>query len=84
MFHVLHFCGFIGYRWGKTNIEKTSMEFFDVFVLIWVWKSSFNSWIQNFWKCTLFAGNTVLPCHQGHIKLPNVARNALDVMEAFS
>ena len=57
---LLHFYGFsIGYIWGKTNFEKTSpKEFFDAF-MIWVWKSGFNSWNQNFRKCTLFVWSTV-------------------------
>jgi len=50
----------MGYIWGKTNFEKTyPKEFFDAFMMIWVWKSGFNSWNQNFRKCTLFAGSTI-------------------------
>jgi len=49
-----------GLYMGKTNFEKTYLkEFFDVIMIIWVWKSGFNSWNQNFWKCTLFAWSTV-------------------------
>jgi len=50
----------MGYIWGKTNFEKTSpKEFFDAFMMIWVWKSGFNNWNQNFRKCTLFVWSTV-------------------------
>ena len=58
---LLHFYGFsMGYIWGKTNFEKTSpKEFFDAFMMIWAWKSGFNSWNQNFRKCTLFVWSTV-------------------------
>ena len=46
--------------YGRNKFEKTSpKEFFDVFVQIWVWKSGFNSWNQNFQKCTVFAASTV-------------------------
>jgi len=44
----------MGYIRGK-KIEKTyPREFLDAFIMIWVWKSGFNSWNQNFRKCTLF------------------------------
>jgi len=58
---LLHFYGFsMGYIWGKSNFEKTCpKELFDAFMMIWVWKSGFNSWNQNFWKCTLFVWSTV-------------------------
>jgi len=59
---LLHFYGFsMGYIiMGKTNFEKTyPKEFFDAFMTIWVWKSGFNSWNQNFRKCTLFVWSTV-------------------------
>ena len=57
------FCTSMASLWviymGKTNFEKTSpKEFFDAFVMIWAWKSGFNSWNQNFWKCTLFVWST--------------------------
>jgi len=45
---------------GKTNFEKTyPKEFCDAFKMIWAWKSGFNSWNQNFRKCTLFVWSTV-------------------------
>jgi len=50
----------MGYIWGKTNFEKMyPKEFFDAFMMIWVWKSGFNSWNQNFRKCTLSLWSTV-------------------------
>jgi len=49
-----------GLYMGKTNFEKTFLkEFFDAFMMIWVWKSGYNSWNQKFWKCTLFVWSTV-------------------------
>ena len=34
----------IGYIWGKTSFEKTSpKKLLDVFMLMWVWKTGFNS-----------------------------------------
>jgi len=45
---------------GKTIFEKTyPKEFFDAFMMIWVWKSGFNSWNQNFRKRTLLVWSTV-------------------------
>jgi len=50
----------MGYIWGKTNFEKTSpKQFFDAFMMIWVWKSGFNSQNPSFQKCTLFVWSTV-------------------------
>jgi len=49
-----------GLYMGKTNFEKTyPKEFFDAYMMIWVWKSGFNSWNQKFRKCTLFIWSTV-------------------------
>jgi len=54
----------MGYIWGKSNFEKTyPKEFFGVFMMIWVWKSGFNSWNQNFRKCTHFVWSTVYSVH---------------------
>jgi len=37
------------YIWGKTSFEKTCpKEFFDAFMMIWVWKSGFNN---GFFSC---------------------------------
>jgi len=55
----------MGYIWGKTNFEKTPKGLFDPFMMIWVWKSEFNSWNQNFRKCTLFVWSTVYHTSEG-------------------
>jgi len=50
----------MGYIRGRTSFEKTCpKEFFDAFMMIWVWKGGFNGWNQNFRKCTLFVWSTV-------------------------
>jgi len=53
--------------WGKTSFEKTCpKELFDAFMMIWVWKSGFNSWNQNFRKCTLLFGALYVQAHLHH------------------
>jgi len=43
----------------KQILRKLIQEFFGAFMMFWVWKSGFNSWNQNFQKCTLFVWSTV-------------------------
>ena len=50
-----------GLYYGEKQILRKLIQrsFVDAFMMIWVWKSGFNSWNQSFQKCTLFAWSTV-------------------------
>ena len=56
-------------------------------MMIWVWKSGFNSWNQNFQKCTLFVWSTVaMQCStpQFQVHLAPVVELQLQVLTSWS